>query len=78
MWETFCKKTEIKISHEVNLFYFKRKDLFKHLFYRLHTLENVLTCDDCGKIFAESYSLRKHRETHEKGLRNDQVEYFDS
>lgn len=30
---------------------------------RIHTLENVLTCE-CGKIFTESYSFRKHKETH--------------
>ncbi len=39
---------------------------------RLHTLENVLTCD-CGKIFPESYSYRKHRETHEKEAQYDNV-----
>ena len=36
-------------------------------------MENVLTCD-CGKIFTESYSFRKHKETHLKKGRSDKCE----
>lgn len=31
---------------------------------RKHSLENVLTCNRCGKIFTESYTFKKHQETH--------------
>jgi len=40
---------------------------------RIHTLENILTCD-CGKIFTESYSFKKHKETHLKKGRTDACE----
>lgn len=40
---------------------------------RTHTLENVLTCE-CGKIFTESYSFRKHKETHLRKGRSDKCD----
>lgn len=41
---------------------------------RIHTLQGIFTCDVCGKIFVESYALRKHKETHLKSGRSDRCE----
>lgn len=69
---TSHEKVHTKSEHsncEVCGKHFARKQKLKY-HMRIHTLENVLTCD-CGKIFTESYSFRKHKETHLKKRRTD-------
>lgn len=52
---------------------FARKQKLKY-HMRIHTLQGIFTCDVCGKIFVESYALRKHKETHLKSGRSDRCE----